>query len=190
MKIDLVFDILIICLLFPTIIYAVILNHRLKSLRSNQEDFGKLILAFNDATTRAESGTIKLRQLAEHAGTQLKDQVDKAKILREDLAYFLEKADSVANKLEDAIRQGKMEIQNFEGLHTAKTQTPRMQQQAGRTFLDEDVSVEQIEKTKIAPRPKKKNTYADFDDDDNFLNLDETRSDAEKELLRALQAIG
>lgn len=174
MKIDLIFDILIICLLFPTIIYAVILNHRLKSLRSNQEDFGKLILAFNDATTRAESGTIKLRQLAEHAGTQLKDQVDKAKVLREDLAYFLEKADSVANRLETVIRQGRTELQNMEKL--------QMRQPLPAFVADEPLLKASFKQE--LPK-KKKLTYAD----DDFLDLDENRSEAERELLKALQAI-
>ncbi len=180
MKIDLIFDILIICLLLPTIIYAVILNHRLKSLRSSQEDFGKLILAFNDATTRAESGTIKLRQLAEHAGTELKNQVDKAKVLREDLAYFLEKADSIANKLETNIRQGRAEIQNIEKLQTKTTIKEPIKQ----------TPIENIFKninTPDVPSFLKKNTYADADD---FLDLDETRSEAERELIKALQSIG
>ncbi len=176
MKIDILFDILIICLLFPTIIYAVILNHRLKSLRSNQEDFGKLILAFNDATTRAESGTIKLRQLAEHAGTELKEQVDKAKVLREDLAYFLEKADTIANKLEENIRLGRNEVQNFENHRTSQTSP---------IFAAEKVESPKAGKKIIPIRAKR--TYADEDD---FLELDETRSEAEKELLRALQAMG
>ncbi len=175
MKIDLIFDILIICLLFPTIIYAVILNHRLKSLRSNQEDFAKLILAFNDATTRAESGTIKLRQLAEHAGSELKGQVDTAKVLREDLAYFLEKAESVSSKLETSIRQGQAEIQNIETRKRAPI------------FMDEIAEIRPMPKKEMTAPRKKIKTYADEDD---FLDLDENRSEAERELLKALQAIG
>lgn len=104
MSVELLINIVVICLLVPTIIFAVILNKRLEILRNSRADLGRLIEAFNDATTRAESGIPRLKQAADSAGSQLKDQIQKAQTLRDDLAFMIERADMVAARLENSMR--------------------------------------------------------------------------------------
>ena len=60
MSVELLLNVIIICLLVPTIIFAVILNKRLEVLRNSRNDLGRLIEAFNEATTRAEASTARL----------------------------------------------------------------------------------------------------------------------------------
>ena len=107
---EIIINIAIICLLIPTIIFAYILNRKLDVLRSSRNDLGKLIEAFNDATIRAESGIPKLKQAADSAGNQLKEQIEKAQILRDDLAFLSDRAESTATKLEHSIRQSRSEV--------------------------------------------------------------------------------
>lgn len=104
MSVELLINIVVICLLVPTIIFAVILNKRLEILRNSRADLGRLIEAFNDATTRAESGIPRLKQAADSAGSQLKDQIQKAQTLRDDLAFMIERADMVVARLENSMR--------------------------------------------------------------------------------------
>ena len=99
-----VLDIIVAILLAATIAYAVMLNRRIGQLRRDREDLVKLIAAFNDATARAEAGIPKLRRAAEEAGTGLQERVEKAQSLRDDLAFLIEHADSMANRLEGAVR--------------------------------------------------------------------------------------
>ncbi|MBR1945042.1 MAG: hypothetical protein IJ846_01950 [Alphaproteobacteria bacterium] len=103
MSIELLINIVVICLLVPTIIFAVILNKRLEVLRNSRADLGRLIEAFNDATTRAEAGIPKLKQAADSAGSLLRDQIQKAQTLRDDMTFMIERADAVAQRLEKTI---------------------------------------------------------------------------------------
>ena len=102
MSIELLINIIVICLLVPTIVFAVVLNKRLEILRNSRADLGRLIEAFNDATTRAEAGIPKLKQAADSAGSLLKEQIQKAQILRDDMAFMIERADAVSKRLEKA----------------------------------------------------------------------------------------
>ena len=103
MSIELFINIIVICLLVPTIVFAVILNKRLEVLRNSRADLGRLIEAFNEATTRAESGIPKLKQAADSAGALLRDQIQKSQTLRDDMAFMIERAENVARHLENAV---------------------------------------------------------------------------------------
>lgn len=107
MSIELFINIVVIALLVPTIVFAVILNKRLEVLRNSRADLGRLIEAFNEATTRAESGIPKLKQAADSAGGLLRDQIQKAQTLRDDMAFMLERAETAAQRLENAVNSSK-----------------------------------------------------------------------------------
>lgn len=154
---DIIVNIAIICLLIPTIIFAYVLNKKLDVLRNSRNDLGRLIEAFNDATIRAESGIPKLRQAADSAGGQLKDQVEKAQILRDDLAFLIERAESSATKLEHTVRQ-------------VRSQTNKA------SISDTEAKISEIE-----------NMLTSTTEED--IMIDDTQTDAEKELLKALKAL-
>ncbi len=154
---EIIVNIVIICLLIPTIIFAYILNKKLDMLRNSRNDLGRLIEAFNDATIRAESGIPKLRQAADSAGVQLKEQVEKAQILRDDLAFLIDRAENSATKLEHSVRQVRNEIRD----------NPVSEPSAKIAELEEMLSGK--------------------DEDD--IMIDDNRTDAEKELLKALKAL-
>lgn len=105
----LVLDLFVVSLLVPTIIFAVILNNRLSVLRKNKEELARLIAAFNEATVRAESGIPKLRKASEEAGGAIQEKMERAQMLRDDLAFMVERAETMAGRLEGAIRQGRSE---------------------------------------------------------------------------------
>lgn len=150
MDFKLVLDVVVALLLAATIGYAVVLNRRLTALRQNRDELAKLIANFNEATVRAESSIPKLRKAADDAGQGLLDRVEKAQTLRDDLAFMIERADSMANRLESSVR-----VARNESKPAAAPQATRAA--AGRTA-----------------------SYMDDESDE--------RSDAERELLRALQA--
>lgn len=164
-----ILDIVVSVLLIATIGYAWMLNQRLSSLRKNRDDLAKTIAAFNEATVRAESSIPKLRKAAEESGQTLQERVEKAQSLRDDLAFMIERADTMANRLENAVRSARVDGKTGEGRAAAQVGTasaptmppPRM---AGNRAAA------------IAAA-----AAADTDGDD--------RSEAERELLRALQSM-
>ncbi len=105
-----VLDLIVTVLLITTIGYAIMLNQRLTQLRKNRDDFAKIVQSFNDSTLRAESSIPKLRKAAEDAGMALQERVEKAHSLRDDLAFMIERADTMANRLENSVRTARAEV--------------------------------------------------------------------------------
>ena len=173
-----ILDIVVSGLMVATIIYATRLNARLAALRKNRDDLARTILAFNEATLRAESSIPKLRKAAEEAGIALQERVEKAQSLRDDLAFMIERADTMANRLENAVRSARVDGPATPPRATAPMGAASMG--AGPTGLGAAPGGPAT----AAARPGRAATIAAasaYDDDD--------RSEAERELLRALQAM-
>ncbi len=102
-----IFDGLLIILLVVFLYYALLLNRRLGGLRESKGELEKVINTFADATTRADKSIAGFKSTAEQSGKNLQDLIDKAQILRDDLAFMIEKADLSADQLEGRLRQNK-----------------------------------------------------------------------------------
>ena len=109
MTTGMILDIVVILLLVPTIFYAVILNRRLTVLRRSRDELSKVVNSFNEATMRAEAGIPKLKKATTEANHTLKDRVEKAQTLRDDLAFMIERAEELAGRLEGAVRAARNE---------------------------------------------------------------------------------
>jgi len=209
-------DVVIIALLVPTIVYAVILNRRLETLRRNRDDLAKMIAAFNEATVRAEAGIPKMRKAAQDAGDSLQASMEKAQTLRDDLAFMTERADSMANRLEGQLREARGAARPIVGVETAAAvssftdkaavhaseQAVELPEPLGMDFGDKDT----LEATPlsglgtltgeatgdsrvvggITPAPTLLSALLNDDEDDDG-QADE-RSEAERQLLRAIQS--
>ena len=84
-SIEMIVNLAVICLLVPMIVFAYNLNKSLKELRQNQNSLAKLVSALNEATFKAESSIPKLKSATEHSSEGLKEVVDSAKELKNDL---------------------------------------------------------------------------------------------------------
>ncbi len=200
MSIELIINIVVICLLVPTIVFAVVLNKRLEILRNSRADLGRLIEAFNDATTRAESGIPRLKQAADSAGGLLRDQIQKAQTLRDDMAFMIERADAIVRRLDDAMRaMPARPVVSDDALKPAvyeqKSAAPvsgsrkkRVLAEKPEDLISSAVSAAQdilrdVEEQKT-PKAAKKPLPSMIRDD-----VDSDRSEAERELLKALQSM-
>ncbi len=111
-SLELIINLIIITLLIPTIIYAYRLNHSLKILRENQNSLAQLVNALNEATFKAENSIPKLKSVTEHSSEGLKEVVDYAKELKDDLLFINERADNLADRLENAISTSRTEAKS------------------------------------------------------------------------------
>lgn len=109
MTLDTLLNLVVIALLIPTIVYAVILNRRLSALRKSRDELAKVVANFNDATLRAEAGIPKLKKATNEASMALKDRVEKAQSLRDDLAFMIERAEEMAVRIESGVRVARSE---------------------------------------------------------------------------------
>jgi cell division septum initiation protein DivIVA len=172
MDYKLVLDVIVAILLAATIGYAVTLNARLNQLRKNRDELAKLVAAFNDATQRAEAGIPKLKRAAEEAGGGLQERVEKAQSLRDDLAFMIERADAMANRLEGTVRSAR-------DLKPMPVSAPAAATASGSVAPPPRPPARPIAVTSAA-------SVSPSDGGDDF---DDERSEAERELLRALQAV-
>ncbi|PKU26014.1 DUF6468 domain-containing protein [Telmatospirillum siberiense] len=171
MDYKLVLDLIIAILLAATIASAAVLNNKLNQLRKNRDDLAKLVAAFNDATVRAEAGIPKLKRASEEASSTLIDRVEKAQSLRDDLAFMIERADAMANRLEGSVR-------------TARGEAKPVPAPASSTAPLRGPSIRPAPASQPVPKVSVPPLTASRDD-----TLDDDRSEAERELLRALQAV-
>lgn len=125
---ELIINLLIIALLIPTIIYAYRLNKNLTILRENQNSLSRLISSLNEATVKAENSIPKLKNVTEQSSQNLKDVVDNAKSLKDDLTFINERADNLADRLENVIHDGRQmkndmtdEVVTGKNIHPSKT---------------------------------------------------------------------
>ena len=87
-SLELIINLIIIALLIPTIIYAYSLNKNLAELRQNQKSLAQLVSALNEATFKAENSIPKLKSATEHSSEGLKEVVDSAKEIKNDLLFI------------------------------------------------------------------------------------------------------
>ena len=201
MSIELFINIVVICLLVPTIVFAVVLNKRLEILRNSRADLGRLIEAFNDATTRAESGIPKLKQAADSAGSLLRDQIQKAQTLRDDMSFMIERADTMMQRLEktmsaspkpvpstmDGSYRQTSESTAFSSAGTGKSKKKKVLAENPEDLISSAVSAAQdiLRDTEENRMPKTEKKFSSVPEDD----FGADRSEAERELLKALQSM-
>lgn len=106
-SLEVIINLTIIALLIPTIIYAYKLNKNLSLLRQNQKSLSQLISSLNEATYKAENSIPKLKTVTANSSEDLKEVIDSAKTLKEDLTFINERADNLADRLENVIHEGR-----------------------------------------------------------------------------------
>lgn len=103
MTFALALDVFIAGLLVVTIGFAGVLNHRLGRLRRERADLEKLTAEFQDATSRASEASHNLTVDAD----SLREGIEKAQSLKEDLTFLIERAGGAADQLENQIRSAR-----------------------------------------------------------------------------------
>lgn len=105
MSFSIALDLIVAVLLAITIGYGVVLNRKLGNLRSFKSELGSLSTKFGDATARADDSVGKLKKIA----NGLQDNMDKARSLRDDLVFLIDRGDATADRLEGVVRSARKE---------------------------------------------------------------------------------
>jgi len=159
-------DLLVAGLLLVTICYAMVLNKKIGTLRRDKAELQKMAATFNAATIKADKSIKKLRGTAEDLGAS----IEKANSLRDDLMFLTERGSSAADKLEALVRKARDEAQSTN-------------EKRGNKFSASDLAASNDGVTDFPKRPAaSKNSDAATRRPPVV-----TRSDAERELIQALQ---
>ncbi len=109
----LLFDGMIVLLLAAAIAYLIVLNRRLGRLRALQPELSRVLAGFAEATGKAEASIAKLKAFGAEAGKldkQERERGERARALRDDLAFLVERGSQIADRLEGSVRQARGEV--------------------------------------------------------------------------------
>ena len=120
-------------LLAVMIVYAVRLNRRLSTLQDDKAEFERLLLNFTESTSRAETSVARLKASATDTAQSLQDSVTRAQALRDELAFMVDRADELANRLEGAIREARPETALRAGANQGAASGEKVTVEAART---------------------------------------------------------
>ncbi len=92
-------DLIVALLLVAAIAWAVILDRRLRDLRTGRDGVKQAVMDLAGAAARAESAVAALRQAAEKSGAELAAQQSKARAAADELGLLVGAAEGLAERL-------------------------------------------------------------------------------------------
>lgn len=99
MGIEIAVDLIIAGLLSAAIVWAIILDRRLRDLRSGRDGVKQAVVDLINATARAEAAIASLRAAADDAGTRLASTQAVARTASDELAVLVGAAEGLADRL-------------------------------------------------------------------------------------------
>ena len=99
MGVELAVEGLVALLLSAAIVWAVILDRRLRDLRSGKDGVKQAVMDLVGATQRAEAAIAALREAADNAGTRLANVQAGARSTSEELSMLVGAAEGLAQRL-------------------------------------------------------------------------------------------
>jgi hypothetical protein len=98
----------LVLLLATTLFHALRLERALGVLKRDRAVLEGLVAGFNESTRAAEAGIDRLRGATDGAGRQIARQIEIAQRLRDDLGFLTDRGESLAERLEGGIRSARM----------------------------------------------------------------------------------
>lgn len=102
-----VIEIGLIGLLIATLVHLLRLGRALAMLKRDRGPLEELVTGFAASTREAQAGIDHLRQTADGAGRRMAQQIDAANVLRDDLAYVIDRAERLADRLDLSVRSSR-----------------------------------------------------------------------------------
>jgi hypothetical protein len=107
MSYSLILDVVFAGLLVAAMVYMARLNRRLDAMRAAREEFEALVKRFTTATEQAQGNVAAMKAAADSSGKGLQEEIERARGLREDLAFLADRANGLADQLEAAIARSR-----------------------------------------------------------------------------------
>ena len=135
---------LLAVLLIATIGYAAMLDRRLRTLRQSRDEMQALLASFTAATAHAQAGLIALRETGQTTTQGLQGDIERAKALRDDLSFLVDRGNSLADRLEGGIGAARVAV---------KAATPRVKPEPIRDEIEDEPEAKPV--VRLAETPKR-----------------------------------
>lgn len=109
MNILVILDLIVIVLLISTIAYALYLNRRLTSIYHSRGELQQFLKNFTASMAKAENSMALLKDSGENAFAKVHEHMKQGTVLKDDLTFLIERGETIANQLDDAVRQSRQQ---------------------------------------------------------------------------------
>lgn len=113
MTLPLILDLVVILLLMATIVYAVILNRKLKTLHEGKEELRHFLETFAESLAQAKTGVEYLKQVSLESSKDLQDKIRQAKGIRDELGFFVENGEKTIGHLEKNLQTSRVALEKL-----------------------------------------------------------------------------
>jgi hypothetical protein len=183
---------LLAVLLVATIAYAAMLDKRLRTLRQSRDEMQALLASFTAATAHAQAGLVALRETGQTTTQGLQGDIERAKSLRDDLSFLIDRGNSLADRLEGGIGAARVAAKAA----GPRNEVSRVKSGASREVADDEAAPQPIVRLAEASKrpqaargviPGAKVMSKRDADAKNAMGSDEGDEEMARQLLRALK---
>lgn len=134
---DWILELVLVGLLALTLLHAVRLQRAVAGLHRERSALGAAVAGFDASTRDAEVGLGRLHHLAQGVAGQVATRIEAAAVLKDDLAFLMERGEQLADRLETLVRAGRGLDGTRPALEAARppTEGSRLHSQAERDLL-------------------------------------------------------
>ncbi|MBM3618269.1 MAG: hypothetical protein FJX23_06950 [Alphaproteobacteria bacterium] len=100
-------NIALAALLVAVIVYCRTLNTNIRVLQDSRSEMAKLFAEFDQSIERASSSIYELKEAARKSDVVLKEKLDTANMIADDLSFMIERGTKMADQLETGLKGGR-----------------------------------------------------------------------------------
>ncbi len=133
-------ELVLVVLLAVTLVHAIRLERALKLLRTDRAALGDAIAGFDDSARQAEAGIGRLHSASAESAQRLTESLEKGASLNDDLAFLIQRGETLADRLDALVRIGRPIAQAAPAAPGVPAQsqtnsTPKVRSKAERDLL-------------------------------------------------------
>ena len=102
MSMQIIIDVLVLCLLAAACGYCTVLSKRLRTMRDSQSELLKYIQKFDEASVRSQRNLALLQENSAIVSGKISKKTREAEALLNELSVIVETSDHIANRIEAA----------------------------------------------------------------------------------------
>lgn len=107
-------DAVLAVMLVTATVFLVIVNKRLKVLRSGQSEINTLITTFSRTIDETDASVKRLVGAATEISAKLADELDRAKVVQEDVALILGSCERASKRIEESVQHARALVRRLE----------------------------------------------------------------------------
>ncbi|WP_181449463.1 DUF6468 domain-containing protein [Azospirillum thermophilum] len=118
-------DAVLAVMLVTATVFLVIVNKRLRVLKSGQAEINGLITTFSRTIDETDASVKRLAAAATEISAKLADELDRGKVMKEEIGLLLGSCERTARRIEESVHQARALARRLDEAPMPRTRTPR-----------------------------------------------------------------